>query len=215
MNSGSRGILLILSAPSGGGKSTLANRLRAEREDVEVSVSHTTRPIRGAEVHGEHYHFVNREDFQALVDAGAFAEHAVVYGNYYGTSRQVVDDILGRGNHVILDIDIQGGEQLMAAYPDAVSVFIVPPSMKVLEQRLSERSTENPETLQLRLSSAKAEIEASRNYQYVVINDELSDAVSRLKEILNAETARRSRMENALGALLQENPMEEKNGYEA
>ena len=110
IDSGPRGILLILSAPSGGGKSTLANRLRADRDDVEVSVSHTTRPIRGSEIDGEHYHFVSREDFQTLVDSEAFAEHAVVYGNYYGTSRQVVDDILGRGHHVILDIDIQGGE---------------------------------------------------------------------------------------------------------
>lgn len=207
--SGRRGILLILSAPSGGGKSTLANRLRAERSDVEVSVSHTTRPIRGAEVDGEHYHFVSEGEFLELVSAEAFAEHAVVYGNYYGTSRSVVDDILGRGHHVILDIDIQGGEQLMAAYPDAVSVFIVPPSLEVLRQRLSERSTETAETLQLRLSSAKAEVQASKNYQYVVVNDELEDAVARLTEILNAESARRSRMKTVLDGLLQEHEMEE------
>ena len=205
-----QGVLLILSAPSGGGKSTLANRLRSERADVEISISHTTRSIRGEEEDGVHYHFVTEEVFKERANKGAFAEHAIVYGNYYGTSREVVDGILARGHHVILDIDIQGGEQLMDTYPDAVSVFVVPPSLEALEQRLIARSTDSEASMQLRLASARQEVQASSRYQYVLINDDLDQAVKQLHEILNTETLRRHRMEHVLRPYLNAPIAEEK-----
>ncbi len=199
---GRRGLLLILSAPSGGGKSTLARRLRATRDDVEVSVSHTTRAPRGEEQNGVEYHFVSKEEFLRLVDEKAFAEYATVYGNFYGTSRAVVEGILSRGNHVILDIDTQGGEQLMAAYPEAVSVFVVPPSLEELEARLRTRGTESEDSLTTRLALAQEEMAVAGRYDYVVVNDQLEPAVKTLHGILDSETNRSSRMKPVLNALL-------------
>ena len=204
------GILLILSAPSGAGKSTLARMLREHRSDVEVSVSHTTRPPRGQEVDGVHYHFVTRDDFESRIEAGKFAEYARVYENYYGTSREAVESILSRGNSVVLDIDIQGGEQLMRAFPEAVGVFVIPPSFKELESRLVARSTDSAESRAKRLASARDEILSSGEYDYVVVNDELENAVSQLNSILDAELARRTRMQGAITDLLASHDVQEK-----
>ena len=204
------GILLILSAPSGAGKSTLARMLREQRSDVEVSVSHTTRSPRGSEVDGVHYHFVSREEFEERIAAGQFAEYAQVYENYYGTSREVVETILRNGNSVVLDIDIQGGEQLMSAFPEAVGVFVIPPSFEELENRLIARSTDTAESQARRLASARDEVRASGAYEYVVVNKKLVDAVAKLSSILDAELARRGRMEGAIGELLASETKQEK-----
>ena len=208
--SSKRGLLLILSAPSGGGKSTLARQLRATRKDVEVSVSHTTRAPRGNEQNGVEYHFVSKDEFLQLVEEKAFAEYATVYGNFYGTSRAVVEGILARGNHVILDIDTQGGEQLMAAYPEAVSVFVVPPSLGELEKRLRARGTESEDSLMTRLALAKEEMAIASRYDYVVVNDELERAAETLHGILDSEPHRSSRMQPVLSALLSEETRREK-----
>ncbi len=204
------GILLILSAPSGAGKSTLARMLREQRSDVEVSVSHTTRPPRGNEVDGVHYHFVSREEFEERIAAGQFAEYAQVYENYYGTSREVVETILSNGKSVVLDIDIQGGEQLMSAFPEAVGVFVIPPSFQELENRLIARSTDTAESQAKRLAAARDEVRASGAYEYVVVNNKLVDAVAQLSSILDAELARRGRMEGAIGELLASETEQEK-----
>ena len=184
--------------------------LREQRSDVEVSVSHTTRPLRGNEVDGVHYHFVSREEFEERIAAGQFAEYAQVYENYYGTSREVVETILSNGKSVVLDIDIQGGEQLMSAFPEAVGVFVIPPSFQELENRLIARSTDTAESQAKRLAAARDEVRASGAYEYVVVNNKLVDAVAQLSSILDAELARRGRMEGAIGELLASETEQEK-----
>jgi guanylate kinase len=184
---GGAGLILILSAPSGGGKSTLARLLVSRRDDVETSVSHTTRDMRGEEVNGEAYHFVDTETFEAMIAQGEFAEYAQVYDRYYGTSKAEIERIRSLGCHVILDIDTQGGFQVMEAFPEAVSVFIVPPSMEVLEGRLRGRDTDSEEAIQKRLFEARSEMAAGQKYEHTLVNDDLGEALQGLIEILDSE----------------------------
>ena len=181
------GLILILSAPSGGGKSTLARLLVSRRDDVETSVSHTTRDIRGEEVDGVAYHFVDTQTFERMIAQGDFAEYAQVYDRYYGTSNAENQRIRSQGCHVILDIDTQGGFQVMEAFPEAVSVFIIPPSMEVLEGRLRGRGTDSEEAIQKRLSEARSEMAAGEKYEHTLVNDDLEEALKGLMEILDTE----------------------------
>ena len=187
---GRGGLILILSAPSGGGKSTLARLLMSRRDDVETSVSHTTRDIRGEEVDGEAYHFVDTDTFESMIEEGAFAEYAKVYERYYGTSKAEIERIRSRGCHVILDIDTQGGFQVMDAFPEAVSVFIVPPSIEVLEGRLRGRETDSEEAIQKRLAEARNEMTEGEKYQHTLVNDDLEIALQGLMDILDTEEKR-------------------------
>jgi guanylate kinase len=185
---------LILSAPSGGGKTTIARLLRERREDVGYSVSCTTRRPREGEVDGRDYHFVTHEEFIARRARDEFAEWAEVHGNLYGTLRSEVDQVLGRGSHVVMDIDVQGARQFALAFPESVLVFLLPPGADVLLDRLANRNTDSREVVVRRLRSARSELQAVREYQYVVVNDDLERAYTQVASIVDAETVRHRRI---------------------
>jgi len=183
--------LFIISAPSGSGKSTLVNQLRSMVDNLEFSISYTTRALRGSEQNGREYHFVPREEFERRIAAGAFLEYAEVFGNYYGTSCDAVEHAHAAGKDLILDIDIQGAEQVMRYVPEAVSIFILPPSPGVLEKRLRNRSAAEKVTaedvIERRLKAARREVERLWEYRYALVNDVLEDAVAELKAIVEFE----------------------------
>ena len=184
---------IILSAPSGGGKTTIAHQLLAVRDDVGYSVSCTTRPPREGEMDGRDYHFLSLKDFKRGQAAGEFAESAEVHGHLYGTLRAEVERVLSSGKHVIMDIDVQGARQFAAAFPGSVLIFILPPSAEALIARLEARGTEDPKSLIRRFRSAKDELKAIDLYQYVVVNDEVDSAVAAISSIIEAEGLARSR----------------------
>ncbi len=189
------GILFIISAPSGSGKSTLVNELRKFVPNLEFSVSYTTRPPRGSEQDGHEYHFIGREEFEGMIMRDQFLEHAEVFGNYYGTAKTVLEEAEQRGNDVLLDIDVQGERQVKMKMPDAVSVFVLPPSREELESRLRKRSiSENvsPDVIRRRLDTARREIVNYPNYDYILVNDHLEQSLDRLVGIVMGERVRRS-----------------------
>jgi guanylate kinase len=186
---------LILSAPSGGGKTTIAHRLLAQRSDVGYSVSCTTRSPRPREVNGRDYYFLTRDEFLQKRAAGEFAESAEVHGNLYGTLKAEISRVLGAGKHVVMDIDVQGARQIRRVFPKTVTVFVLPPSGEVLLKRLRARKTESPQQLAARLDSALQELRAVEEYEYVVVNDDLDEAVQRVGSILDAEVVSQERVE--------------------
>jgi len=183
--------LFIISAPSGSGKSTLVSELRKQVKDVDFSISWTTRPPRGSEENGREYYFTTREEFERMLGEGKFLEHAEVFGNYYGTARQSLEDARKEGHDLLLDIDVQGAAQVRTGLPEAVSIFVLPPTPKVLRTRLRNRSRAegvvNEAEVYRRLSEAAKEIENYRNYSYILINDILDRAVAQLEAIVLAE----------------------------
>lgn len=185
---------LILSSPSGGGKTAITHRLLELRKDVGYSVSCTTRSPRDGEVDGKDYYFLSPAEFLAKRARNEFAESAEVHGRMYGTLRGEVKRVLSGGKHVIMDIDVQGAMQFRTAFPDSVLVFVLPPSAEVLLQRLQARNTESRESLVTRLTSAVMELQAVERYQYVVVNDALELAVETVSSIIDAETSRRERL---------------------
>jgi len=187
---------IILSAPSGGGKTTIAKTLLSRRQDLGYSVSCTTRAPRATEVDGRDYYFMSRPDFLSKREDGAFAESAVVHGNLYGTLKSEVDRVLGTGRHVVMDIDVQGAVQFMRAFPQTVTIFILPPSAEVLLERLRARQTESAAQLAARLQSALQELQQVTEYEYIVVNDDLERAVSSVESIIDAETVSRERVKN-------------------
>jgi guanylate kinase len=189
------GVLLVLSSPSGGGKTTIARRLLERRQDLGYSVSATTRPMRTGEVHGRDYWFLSRGEFDERVKAGAFIEHATYGGNQYGTLHDEVDRQLGAGHHVVLDIEVQGARQVRKQVPGAVLVFVVPPSGGELVRRLRGRRTESDASLRTRLLTALEELNCVDEYEYAVINDELEQAVSDVSSILDAEASHLTRQD--------------------
>ena len=191
---------IILSSPSGGGKTTIAHQLLAQRQDVGYSVSCTTRPPRDGEVDGRDYHFRSLEGFRRGQAAGEFAESAEVHGHLYGTLRAEVDRVLSEGRHVIMDIDVQGTKQFVTAFPESVLIFILPPSAEALVERLTARGTEDPKSLIRRLRSAKDELKAVDLYPYVVVNDRIDSAVAAISSIIDAEGVKRSRNRRSLAA---------------
>jgi len=184
---------IILSSPSGGGKTTIARRLLARRADVGYSVSCTTRAPRPGEVDGRDYYFLTPAEFDAARDRGEFAEWAEVHGQLYGTLRREVERVLGAGRHVIMDIDVQGALQFTAAFPESVLIFVLPPSAEVLLARLKARQSESRESLGLRMQGALEELTAVGRYHYVVVNDDLERAVEQVSAIIDAESARKER----------------------
>ncbi|HEY2376286.1 MAG TPA: guanylate kinase [Gemmatimonadaceae bacterium] len=185
---------IILSSPSGGGKTTIARELLQKRSDLGYSVSCTTRAPRVGEVDARDYYFLSDTDFERRRDHGEFAESAQVHDNMYGTLRSEIERVLGAGKHVVMDIDVQGAQQLVRAFPQAVTIFVLPPSAEVLLERLRQRRTESPDQLARRLQSALQELQAVDLYQYVVVNDDLSKAVARVSSIIDAEVLRRERV---------------------
>jgi guanylate kinase len=194
---------IILSAPSGGGKTTIAHKLLAARKDVGYSVSCTTRRPREGELDGRDYHFRSLKGFKRGQLAGEFAESAEVHGHLYGTLRAEVERVLSAGKHVIMDIDVQGARQFAAAFPGSVLIFILPPSAAAMIARLEARGTEDPKSLIRRFRSAKDELKAIDLYQYVVVNDEVDSAVAAISSIIEAEGLARSR-DGALDARVRE-----------
>jgi len=194
--------VFIISAPSGSGKSTLVHRLLNEVAALTFSVSYTTRPPRGSEVEGEAYHFIDRAEFERRLAAGEFLESAEVFGNYYGTHSDALEAAKQRGKDLVLDIDVQGAAQLKKRIPDAVSIFVLPPSREILEQRLRSRSQDHEETIRRRLADAAREIRNYRLYDYVLVNNDLDLAVETLKAVVRAERVRRIRVEEKIQPIL-------------
>lgn len=195
---------IILSSPSGGGKTTIAKRLLQVRNDVGYSVSCTTRPPREGEVEGRDYYFRTRDDFERGVKVGEFAESAEVHGHLYGTLRSEIERVLGSGRHVIMDIDVQGAKQLEAVFPDSMLVFILPPSALVLIRRLEARKTEDAESFIRRLRSAKEELKAIDLYPYLVVNHEVEAAVKDVSRIIDGkgDTSSRAGLERKVAELV-------------
>ncbi len=187
------GRLLILSAPSGAGKTSLANALVDSMPNLAFSVSHTTRPRRAGEQDGVHYHYIDKREFQAMVKEGRFLEHARVFDHYYGTSRDAVEDLLRQGKDVVLDIDWQGARAIKKRMPQAMSIFILPPSRAVLEERLGRRGQDSQEVIARRMRDAVSEMEHYAEFDYVVINDDFDAALGDLKAIVlgNVRSIRR------------------------
>ncbi len=184
---------IILSAPSGGGKTTIARELLRRRPDVGYSVSCTTRAPRPGELDGRDYFFLSPEEFTERRQRGDFAEWAEVHGRFYGTLRQEVDRVLDSGRHVLMDIDVQGAAQFAVAFPESVLVFLLPPSAEILRARLAGRMTEDGEALRRRLLSSRIEIETVGSYEYVIVNDDLDHALHQVSAVIDAESVRRVR----------------------
>ena len=179
------GTLYIVSAPSGAGKTSLLTAVHSQLPELKVAVSHTTRQARPGEEDGQHYHFVSVEKFKKIRDAGDFLEYAEVFGNYYGTSKQAVNNLLDAGEQVVLEIDWQGAQQVRKVYPDAVSIFILPPSVEELEHRLKARGQDSQQIIDARMAQAQSEISHYHEYEYIVINDELELAIETLVGIFS------------------------------
>jgi guanylate kinase len=195
--------VFIISAPSGSGKSTLVSRLLAEVANLTFSVSYTTRKPRGAEIDGREYHFIDRADFERRLGAAEFLEWADVFGNYYGTHCDYLRIAEGQGKDLVLDIDVQGAAQLKKRIPNAVSIFILPPSRDILEQRLRSRSQDSEAVIQRRLADAAKEIRNYELYDYVLVNNDLDTAAETLKAIVRAERVRRLRVEDKIQPILE------------
>ena len=180
------GRLFVLSAPSGAGKSTLCRLLRQRRPDLSYSISYTTRPMRTGEIDGQDYFFIDAKAFQAGIAAGRWLEWARVHGHYYGTASDFIDRTLAAGNDLLLDIDVQGADQLVRRYPRAVTIFIMPPSMDELRRRLAKRGTDAPDVIAARLRNAREEMAARFRYRHIVVNDRLDQTVEELLTLMDA-----------------------------
>lgn len=185
-----QGVLFVVSAPSGAGKTTLCKAITESMENLTHSISYSTRHPRAGELDGRDYFFVTEERFQAMVAAGDFAEHARVHSNLYGTSKRVLDDMIREGIDVILDIDTQGAHQIKGAYASAVFVFIMPPSLAILEERLRSRRSDREQDIRMRMRRAVDEIRDYTRYDYIIVNRDFDRALSELRAIISAERCR-------------------------
>ncbi len=187
------GVLFVVTGSSGTGKTTLVRAALAQIPHLDFSVSATTRPARHGELHAQDYHFLSRERFDELLAQGAFLEHATVYGNSYGTLREPVESAISQGSSILLDIDTQGAEQVRASWPGAVSIFVLPPNLQVLEARLRARGTDPEEVIQRRVAEAHLQLTECGSFDYLVVNDQLAAALDQFQAVLVAELLRRSR----------------------
>lgn len=183
-----KGQLIVMSAPSGAGKSTICRYILKEFDNISFSISYTTRGKRGQEKDGVDYFFTEKEDFRKKIDEGFWLEWAMVHGNYYGTSLKYVNDEIDQGKSILLDIDVAGAKQILEKYPDALTVFIMPPDLDELRKRLEGRGTDSAEVIDKRMKNAKDEIRQKDIYKYCIVNDDLDTAVDEFKSILNKES---------------------------
>jgi guanylate kinase len=190
-----KGSLFVISAPSGAGKTTLCQKLREIVPDIKFSVSYTTRKPRPGEIDGIHYTFVDEDEFRAMIADGEFVEWAQVHGNFYGTSKKRIEDMINEGFDVVLDIDVQGGRQIREHFPDSVLIFVLPPSMDELRKRLTGRMSDAEDVIKKRLKNAIDEIKEYKNYDYVIINDVFDDALEEIVAIIIAERVRTSKID--------------------
>ena len=193
-----KGLLIVVTGPSAVGKGTICDALRRESPNVHFSVSCTTRKARPHEEHGREYYFISHDEFQRRIQQGELLEWAQVYENWYGTPREHVDRMIDAGHDVILDIDMQGARRVRDMYPGSVFVFVIPPSMEALRQRIIGRGTESDESVRIRLEQAPKWIEEGLQYDYVIVNDDLGSAVRHLRSILESEKSRTTRQGGAL-----------------
>lgn len=207
-----RGLMVILSSPSGAGKSTISNLLLNDDPEIRLSVSATTRPRRSSEIDGVHYHFLTRDVFEKMAAQGAFLEWAEVHGNFYGTPKKFVEDTLNAGRDVLFDVDVQGAAQLRATMPeDIATIFILPPSVEEMKARLKRRAADSEEMILRRMKTAVSELERLADYDYLVVNADLAVAYDEVKAILIAErlNQRRQRGNAAIAARLREDLIRE------
>ena len=197
-----RGNLIVVSAPSGAGKSSLAERVLKRVEDLRFSISYTTRELRGNEQHGVDYYFVSEDEFREMRERDEFLECAEVHGHLYGTHLRSVEEMLAQGLDVILDIDVQGAEQVRRRVPEAILIFILPPSREVLEARLRARNLNEPADVARRLRNAAIEVQLYERFDYVVLNDDLDRALARLEAIIIAERCRPERNRNRIESII-------------
>lgn len=197
-----KGILFIITSPSGGGKGTLIKEILRSVENIGYSVSFTTRKRREGEVHGKDYFFVSPDEFENLARQGDFLEYANVHGNFYGTLQRQVKRETESGRDIILEIDVQGAESVKAKMPEAVSIFILPPSFEVLRRRLVSRRTESEADLQLRLENAKTEVKYYKQFDYVIINEEKTKAADFLRSVISAERLRSVRQTDDVESII-------------
>ncbi len=198
------GLLVIISAPSGVGKTTLIRRLLLEEPSCTFAVSHTTRPPRPGEQDGFDYYFIREDEFDRMVEADEFLEWAMVHAHRYGTSRAEVARLQAQGRDVVFEVDFQGGRALMRLFPDAVSIFLLPPSMAEVRRRLEGRGTDDPPTMALRLHNARVEVATAFEYRYAVVNDDVGRALRDLRTILSAERLKSARCKDLVRALVAE-----------
>ena len=196
------GILIIFSGPSGSGKDTVLNELIKNRDDVKISVSMTTRQKRDGEIDGKHYYFVDKAYFDKKISENKMLEYAEYAGNFYGTPKDPVDEMIKAGKAVILEIEVQGAEKIRKIYPDVVSIFLMPPSIRVLEERLRGRNSEDEETVNHRLVIAREEIRRASEYDYIVINDTVENAVAGIETIIKAERQKTSRNKKIISEVI-------------
>mgnify|MGYP004478413953 FL=1 len=189
-----RGLLIVISGPSGAGKGTICHKILEDNPNISLSISTTTRSKRGFEIDGKDYYFVSKEEFQKKIEEGKFLEYALVHSNYYGTDKSLVEKALEEGRDIILEIDIQGALKIKELIKDGVFIFITPPSMKILLRRLIDRNTESKDQILERFKTAYKEINESTKYNYVVINDEIENAVKKIESIILAEKCRVDRI---------------------
>lgn len=197
------GKLYIVSAPSGAGKTSLVKRLTAELDGLTVSISHTTRPMRVGEQNGVDYFFVSLDEFKAMIERQAFLEHAQVFDNFYGTAQRTVELALADGTDVILEIDWQGAEQVRNMLPDSESIFVLPPSIEILKQRLRGRGQDTEETIARRMQDAVTEISHYPEFDYLVVNDDFETALNQLKSIVIANRVAQRRQQQQIAGLLE------------
>ena len=189
-----KGQIFIITAPSGAGKTTIIkNILKKDVEGIDYSISHTTRKPRGGESHGLHYYFVKRENFEKMIDAHEFVEWAVVYGHLYGTSISSINRALSSGKDLLMDVDIQGCQEMKRQFPDSLSIFILPPTIDILKERLHKRSPNDKMNIDLRLKKAEEEIQQCRDYDYIIVNDDLKKAIKEIEAIIVAQRAKKNR----------------------
>ncbi|HTD31618.1 MAG TPA: guanylate kinase [Steroidobacteraceae bacterium] len=184
-----RGRLFVITAPSGAGKTSLVNALLKSEPNLRLSISHTTRPRRPTETDGREYHFVTQQKFEQLIAQGEFLEHARVFDNFYGTSRAFVEEQLRQGHDVLLEIDWHGAQQVRAALPECVSIFILPPSRRALAERLAKRATDSAQVIARRLRDAAADMSHYREFAYVIVNDDFAHALADLRHIIAGQGA--------------------------
>jgi len=196
------GELYLIAAPSGAGKTSLMKALLERNDQLALSISDTTRKPRKGEVDGEQYHFVEVDAFRRGIDAGQYLEYAEVYGNFYGTRRDRVEALWARGRDVLLEIDVQGAEQVRKRFPEVCSIFILPPSLNALHLRLAQRGSDEPAVIERRLAEARREIEACGEFRWLVVNDDFNQALSELQAIVTAWPLRRERQQSLLSGLL-------------
>lgn len=186
MSSPKKGFLIVLSGPSGAGKDSILSKILKDRKDLKLSVSHTTRLPRKGEVQGKDYFFVAKEDFKTMVSNGQMLEYACYCGNYYGTSLLQVSKEINDGNSVILEIEVQGAQQIINNYKNVLSIFVLPPSLKVLRERLESRGTDSKEVIDMRVERARQEIKMAENYEYIVVNDDLDRCAKDILKIIDS-----------------------------